>query len=273
MAPGFGEDDQRVCEAAGIPVVVPVDEKGRFTDDVPDYTGVQVFSANGDIVRDLKDRGVVVRHDSYVHSYPHCWRTDTPLIYKAVSSWFVKVTALKDRMLALNEQITWVPEHVRDGSFGKWLEGARDWSISRNRYWGSPIPIWKSDDPEYPRVDAYGSLADMERDFGRLPRNTAGEVDLHRPYIDELTRPNPDDPTGRSTMRRIEDVFDVWFDSGSMPFAQVHYPFENADWFEHHYPSDFIVEYIGQSRGRFYLLHVLPTALFDRPAFRACAAR
>ena len=223
-----------------------------------------MFEANAAIIRDLKDKGVVVRHETYVHSYPHCWRTDTPLIYKAVSSWFVQVTAIKDRMLELNQQITWVPEHVRDGSFGKWLEGARDWSISRNRFWGSPIPVWKSDDPAYPRIDVYGSLDELERDFGVRPD------DLHRPPIDELVRPNPDDPTGKSTMRRIPDVLDCWFESGSMPFAQVHYPFENAEWFESHFPGDFIVEYIGQTRGWFYTLHVLATALFDRPAFKTC---
>jgi len=264
MAPGFGEDDQRACEAAGIAVVMPVDDQGRFTDAVPPYAGLQVFEANPQIVRDLKERGVIVRHETYVHSYPHCWRTDTPLIYKAVSSWFVRVTALKDRMLELNQRINWVPEHVRDGSFGKWLEGARDWSISRNRFWGSPIPIWKSDDPKYPRVDVYGSLDELERDFGVRPD------DLHRPFIDELVRPNPDDPTGTSMMRRVPDVLDCWFESGSMPFAQVHYPFENQDWFESHFPGDFIVEYIGQTRGWFYTLHVLATALFDRPAFQTC---
>jgi isoleucyl-tRNA synthetase len=208
-----------------------------------------------------------LREQSYEHSYPHCWRCRNPLIYKAVSSWFVRVTQIRDRMLELNEQITWVPDNVKHGQFGKWLEGARDWSISRNRYWGSPIPVWKSDDPTYPRVDVYGSLAELEADFGTLPRNADGEVDLHRPFIDSLTRPNPDDPTGRSTMRRIEDVFDVWFDSGSMPFAQVHYPFENADWFDSHNPADFIVEYIGQTRGWFYTMHILAAALFDRPAF------
>ena len=202
-----------------------------------------------------------------MHSYPHCWRCRNPLIYKAVSSWFVRVTDFRERAIELNEDITWVPENVKHGQFGKWLEGARDWSISRNRYWGSPIPVWKSDNPEYPRVDSYGSFADLERDFGRLPRNEQGEVDMHRPYIDDLTRPNPDDPTGQSTMRRIEDVLDVWFDSGSMPFAQVHYPFENQEWFDEHSPADFIVEYIGQTRGWFYVMHVLSTALFDRPAF------
>jgi len=267
QAPAYGEDDQRVAGAAGIPTILSLDEGGRFLPQVTDVAGELWMDANTPLVRLLRANGRLLRLQSYLHSYPHCWRCRNPLIYKAVSSWFVRVTDFKDDMLANNEQITWVPENVKHGQFGKWLEGARDWSISRNRYWGSPIPIWKSDDPEYPRVDAYGSLADLERDFGRLPRNTAGEVDLHRPYIDELTRPNPDDPTGRSTMRRIEDVFDVWFDSGSMPFAQVHYPFENQEWFDSHSPADFIVEYIGQTRGWFYLMHVLSTALFDRPAF------
>ena len=225
-----------------------------------------VFDANRAITADLKAAGALVEAKSYAHSYPHCWRTDTPLIYKAVSSWFVKVTAVKDRMLELNQEIDWVPAHVRDGAFGKWLEGARDWSISRNRFWGSPIPVWKSDDPRYPRIDVYGSLDELERDFGvRL-------TDLHRPAIDELVRPNPDDPTGRSTMRRVTDVLDCWFESGSMPFAQVHYPFERAEWFESHFPADFIVEYVGQTRGWFYTLHVLATALFDRPPFRHCVA-
>jgi len=267
QAPAYGEDDQRVAGAAGIPTILSLDDGGRFLPNVADVAGMLWMEANTPLIRLLRAEGRLVREQSYVHSYPHCWRCRNPLIYKAVSSWFIRVTDIKDRMLANNEQITWVPENVKHGQFGKWLEGARDWSISRNRYWGSPIPIWKSDDPEYPRVDAYGSLEDLERDFGALPRNEDGEVDLHRPYIDDLTRPNPDDPTGKSTMRRIEDVFDVWFDSGSMPYAQVHYPFENQEWFDTHAPADFIVEYIGQTRGWFYVMHVLSTALFDRPAF------
>ena len=270
LAPAFGEDDKVATDAAGIEPVVPVDSQGRFTAEVAPYAGLQVFEANRPIVADLKagppSGAVLLRQETYDHPYPHCWRCDNPLIYKAVSSWFVKVSAFKDRMVELNQQISWVPEHIKDGSFGKWLENARDWSISRNRYWGSPIPVWVSDDPRHPRVDVYGSLEELERDFGVRP------TDLHRPYVDELTRPNPDDPTGASTMRRVPEVLDCWFESGSMPFAQVHYPFENADWFEHHYPGDFIVEYIGQTRGWFYTLHVLATALFDRPAFRSCVS-
>ena len=213
-----------------------------------------MFEANRPVIADLRQKGALVYHETYEHSYPHCWRTDTPLIYRAVSSWFVKVTAFKDKMLELNQQINWVPAHVRDGAFGKWLEGARDWSIIRNRFWGAPVPVWKSDDPHYPRVDVYGSLDELEADFGVRP------TDLHRPAIDELVRANPDDPTGQSMMRRVEDVLDCWFESGSMPFAQVHYPFENADWFEGHFPADFIVEYVGQTRGWFYTLHVLASA-------------
>ncbi|MGL4339968.1 MAG: isoleucine--tRNA ligase [Rhodoglobus sp.] len=267
QAPAYGEDDQLVCAAAGIPVILSVDDGGRFLPQVKDVAGLQVFEANKPLIRTLRDDGRLLRVASYEHSYPHCWRCRNPLIYKAVSSWFVKVPEFRERMGELNHDINWVPANVKDGQFGKWLAHARDWSISRNRYWGSPIPVWKSDNPEYPRIDVYGSLAEIEADFGRLPLNTEGEPDLHRPFIDELTRPNPDDPSGTSTMRRIEDVLDVWFDSGSMPFAQVHYPFENQDFFEAHNPADFIVEYIGQTRGWFYMLHVLSTALFDRPAF------
>ena len=278
QASAYGEEDQRSSEEAGIPVILSVDEGARFLPmfaeptpdgDAPlaDIAGVQVFEANRSIIRALRGDGRLVREQSYAHSYPHCWRCRTPLIYKAVTSWYVAVTQIKDRMLEHNEKINWIPGNVKHGQFGKWLENARDWSISRNRYWGSPIPVWVSDDPDHPRTEVYGSLAELQEAFGDVPRNASGEPDLHRPWIDQLTRPNPDDPTGRSRMVRVSDVLDVWFDSGSMQFAQVHYPFEDAQWFEDHHPADFIVEYIGQTRGWFYTMHILATALFDRPAF------
>jgi isoleucyl-tRNA synthetase len=284
IAPAFGEEDKLLTDQHGIVPVVPVGPDGKFTHPVTDYAGMHVFDANQAIIDHLRARTrlgtsgtaaeagattegtVLLRRETCDHSYPHCWRCRKPLIYMAVTSWFVATTAIRDEMLKLNEQITWVPEHVKHGQFGKWLENTRDWSISRNRYWGSPIPVWKSDDPQFPRTDVYGSLAELRADFG------AEVTDLHRPAIDELTRPNPDDPSGRSVMRRVTEVLDCWFESGSMSFAQVHYPFENAGWFEDHFPGDFIVEYIGQTRGWFYTMHVLAAALFGRPAFEACVS-
>jgi len=264
IAPGFGEDDQVVCQENNIELVCPVDSGGKFTSEIEDLKGIQVFDANDQIIINLKKAGNWIKTEQYIHNYPHCWRTDTPLIYKALPSWYVKVTDFKDRMVELNKQINWIPSHIKDGLFGKWLENAKDWSISRNRFFGTPIPVWKSDDPKYPRIDVYGSIEEIEKDFG------VKIDDLHKHHLDKLQRPNPDDPTGKSMMIRVEYVFDCWFESGSMPYGQAHYPFENKDWFENNFPADFIVEYAAQTRGWFYTLMVLSTALFDRPPFLNC---
>ena len=266
IAPGFGQDDFEVCRAYNpeFPIACPVDEAGKFTSEVPDYAGKQVFETNEPILAFLKENGLLVKKEQYTHTYPYCWRTDTPLIYKAMSSWFVRVTDFRDEMVQNNQQINWIPEHIKDGRFGKWLEGARDWSISRNRFWGTPIPVWKSDNPAFPRVDVFGSLAELKQKTGVEVTN------LHKPYIDDVVYKNPDDPSGKTLMRRVSDVFDCWFESGSMPYAQVHYPFENKAWFESHFPADFIVEAIDQTRGWFYTLTVLSTALMGKPAFKNC---
>lgn len=266
IAPGFGQDDFDVCRQydENFPVVCPVDEAGKFTAEVPDYEGKQVFETNEPIMQWLKENHILVKKEQYTHTYPFCWRTDTPLIYKAMSSWFVKVTDFRDEMVKNNQEINWIPGHIKDGRFGKWLEGARDWSISRNRFWGTPIPVWKSDNPKFPRIDVFGSLAEIKETTGIEVTN------LHKPYIDDVVYNNPDDPSGQTKMRRVSDVFDCWFESGSMPYAQIHYPYENKEWFENHFPADFIVEAIDQTRGWFYTLTVLSTALHNRPAFKNC---
>lgn len=255
-APGFGEDDNAVCKAAGLPEVCPIDEECRFTAEVPDYAGRPVKSVDKEIIQRLKEEGKLIHRGQIKHSYPHCWRDDGPLIYRAISTWFVKVEAIKDKMIANNRTINWVPSHLRDGRFGKWLENARDWAISRNRYWGTPLPIWRNAEGE---VIVVGSAAELEKLSGRKVE------DLHKHFIDKIEIPSP---TGKSPLKRVTEVFDCWFESGSMPYAQQHYPFENKQHFEENFPADFIAEGLDQTRGWFYTLVVLASALFNKPPFR-----
>ncbi len=256
MAPAFGEDDNVLCSAHGIDGPNPVQEDGTFDLRVTDFRGQHVFDANPHIVQKLKAEGALVRRETYDHNYPHCWRCDSPLIYRAIKTWFVQVTAIKARMLDANQKIRWVPDHIRDGRFGNWLENARDWAISRNRFWGAPIPVWRCD--RCSAIEVIGGAAQLQEKSGR------NMVDWHRPAIDEITFAC----TCGGTMARVSDVLDCWFESGSMPYGQVHYPFERRKEFEEHFPGDFIVEYIAQTRGWFYTLVVLSAALFDAPPFR-----
>ena len=256
-APGFGEDDAEAGRKHGLPVVCPVDSECRFTDEVADYQGRAVKEADRDIIRQLKAEGKLVHQATYQHNYPHCWRCETPLIYRAVSTWFVKVEEIKDRMIDNNQQIHWVPQHLRDGRFGKWLENAHDWAISRNRYWGCPLPLWRNE--ESGEIVCVGSVEELESLTGTKVD------DIHKHYVDHLEIPSQ---TGGDSLRRVSEVLDCWFESGSMPYAQHHYPFENKEFVEANFPADFIAEGLDQTRGWFYTLVVIATALFEKPPFK-----
>jgi isoleucyl-tRNA synthetase len=258
QAPAFGEDDYNAFRAAGLDAfAMPVGLDGRFDAQVPDFAGQHVKDADREIIRHLKESGALYEQDVIVHSYPFCYRSETPLIYRAVPSWYVKVEQLKDRLLTANRQVRWVPDHIQEGRFGKWLEGARDWAISRNRVWGTPLPLWVND--ETGTVHCIGSREELATLTGTLVD------DLHREFVDDLTFTKDGEP---GVYRRVPEVLDCWFESGSMPYAQLHYPFENAELFEQGFPAEFIAEGLDQTRGWFYTLTVLGVALFDQPAFR-----
>ena len=256
IAPGFGEDDHRLLQGSGLPVLVPIDPEARFTAEVPDFEGLQVKEADKPIIAWLKERGILVKRETYRHSYPFCYRTRKPLIYRAISSWFVDIEKIKGNMLAANDRVRWVPSHLQKGRMGKWLEGARDWAISRNRFWGNPIPVWKCDGSDH--VEVVASREELREKSG------VWVDDLHKHHVDQITWPSPD---GKGTMRRVPEVLDCWFESGAMPYAQNHYPHENKEFFEANFPADFICEGLDQTRGWFYTLTVLAAALFDAPAF------
>ncbi len=255
-APGFGEEDNLVCKEYNIPAVCPVDEQCYFTAEVTDYVGRYVKECDADIIRRLKTEGKLVHRGQIKHNYPHCWRCDSPLIYRAMPTWFVRVEDIKERMLAANARINWVPEHLKDGRFGKWLENARDWNIGRNRYWGCPLPIWRNAEGETVCV---GSVAELEKLTGEKIN------DIHKHFMDKLELPSP---SGKLPLQRVPEVLDCWFESGSMPYAQQHYPFERKEHFEANFPADFIAEGLDQTRGWFYTLMVLGAALFDKPPFK-----
>ncbi|MDE0070839.1 MAG: isoleucine--tRNA ligase [Caldilineaceae bacterium] len=260
VAPAFGADDLAVGQAHGLPVIQTVDAAGQFKADVTPWAGIFVKDADPHIAADLESRGQLYKAETYEHTYPFCWRCDTPLIYWAKQTWYIRTSSFKDRLVALNNTINWVPDHIRNGRFGRWLENNVDWALGRDRYWATPLPIWKSDAPGSDYIECVGGLAELSQKCGRKLKG----LDLHRPHVDEITWPAPDG----GTMRRVPELCDVWFDSGAMPVAQWHYPYANQAEFDTYQQADYICEAVDQTRGWFYTLHAVSTLLFDRPAFK-----
>ena len=256
-APAFGEDDARVCRAYDMPFVQFVDAKGNMTEDT-DWPGTFVKDADPLILDDLKAAGKLFKAPKFEHSYPHCWRCDTPLIYYARESWFIKMTAVKEQLIANNNTINWIPDAIGKGRFGEWLEHVQDWGISRNRYWGTPLNVWEC---SCGHQHSIGSIAELKS----MSDNCPEDIELHRPYIDAVTIKCPE---CGGEMKRVPEVIDCWFDSGSMPFAQWHYPFENKEIFDERYPADFISEAVDQTRGWFYSLLAISTLLFDNASYK-----
>ena len=263
MAPAFGEEDYAVAQKKGLPLFNPIDKDGEFTAEAPLVEGMWFKDADTVITDDLKRRGLLYKHETYLHNYPHDWRKGTPLMSYPVDSWFIETTALKDRMVALNDTINWQPEAIGEGRFGEWLENNVDWALSRRRYWGTPLPVWESDEEDSDYYEVIGSVEELREKCGDQLPDDDEEIDLHRPFVDELTWEGPDG----GTMRRVPDLIDVWFDSGAMPYAQWHYPFENEEDFEANFPADFIAEGVDQTRGWFYSLHAIATLVFDDVAY------
>ncbi|HMN30526.1 MAG TPA: isoleucine--tRNA ligase, partial [Caldilineaceae bacterium] len=260
LAPAFGADDMEMSRKYNLPLIQTVNAAGQFKPEVTPWAGRFVKDADPAIQDELRLRGLLYKAGAYEHTYPFCWRCESPLIYWATPTWYVRTSQYRDNLVANNRQINWHPEHIQEGRFGNWLENNVDWALGRDRFWGTPIPIWKSDAENSTYMECIGSIAELEQKAGRkLPG-----VDLHRPYVDELTWPAPDG----GTMRRVKEVADVWLDSGAMPLAQWHYPFENSAQYEEQSQADYICEAIDQTRGWFYTLHAVSTLLFDRPAFK-----
>jgi len=261
QAPAFGAEDMEMAKQNDLPILLTVQPDGTFIPEITPWRGIFVKDADPQIIKDLETRGLLFRSEKYTHTYPFCWRCSTPLLYYARESWYIRTSAKKDRLVSLNKTINWVPEHIKNGRFGNWLENNIDWSLSRERYWGTPLPVWECENADCKHRECVGSVKELSEKAGK----DLTELDLHRPYVDEVSW-KCEKCEGK--MNRVKDLIDVWFDSGSMPYAQWHYPFENKEKFEAQYPADYICEAVDQTRGWFYSLHAISTLLNDQVSFK-----